>query len=194
MSRLGGPIKRRRPAWGYRGNFGGHVYQAPYEKLPDYLDSAVNETAGAAPPTPTNVNIALHMSQSVELLRMFESAVWICMSILVYFMTSSFTLALASRRWAALIRQRINSIADVAVLAAGSERLLNLVKDKSSKELKDDSTAKSVLGCFVDADVVGQWGIELVSQGQEMRNVSEGDTLLPEAANCNTLGVETLHG
>ncbi|KAJ2985066.1 hypothetical protein NUW58_g5732 [Xylaria curta] len=62
---------------------GGYVFQSPWEKLPDDLDGPVNKRSEASA-VPVNETVTMHVSRSVELLKISKPAAWICLSILAY--------------------------------------------------------------------------------------------------------------
>ncbi|KAI1139925.1 hypothetical protein F5Y05DRAFT_336131 [Hypoxylon sp. FL0543] len=137
---------------------GGYVFQPLNEALPADLDTP-RKRADTPPANPT---VTLNVSRPVELLQMSKPAAWICMLILAYLIVASVILAIASRRHTKMLLRKIDSIADVAVLMAGSEKLLNLAREKSTKDLKNDHVTKARLGWFTGANGEQRWGIELV--------------------------------
>ncbi|OTA88589.1 hypothetical protein M434DRAFT_14935 [Hypoxylon sp. CO27-5] len=138
---------------------GGYVFQPLNEDLPADLDTP-RKRADEPSPEPT---VTLNVSRPVELLQMSNIAAWICMIILAYLIVASVILAIASRRHTKMLLRKIDSIADVAVLMAGSEMLLNLAREKSMKELKNDHVTKARLGWFTGVGGTQRWGIELVA-------------------------------
>ncbi|KAI1106361.1 hypothetical protein F4804DRAFT_330350 [Jackrogersella minutella] len=142
---------------------GGYVFQSPSEALPSDLDTIVNYTRRADDAAaPASSTVTLHVSRPVELLQMSKPAAWICMLILGYLIVASVILTVASRRYTKMLLRRIESIADIVVLMAGSEKLLQLAREKSIRDLKADHSTKARLGWFTGADGTLRWGIELV--------------------------------
>ncbi|KAI0843591.1 hypothetical protein F5Y06DRAFT_7055 [Hypoxylon sp. FL0890] len=137
---------------------GGYVFQPLNESLPADLDTPQKR----ADTPPADSTVTLNVSRPVELLQMSKPAAWICMLILAYLIIASVILAIASRRYTKMLLRKIDSIADVAVLMAGSEKLLNLAREKSMKDMKNDHATKARLGWFTGADGAQRWGIELL--------------------------------
>lgn len=163
---------------------GGNVYQSPSECLPADIDGPTTtatsktrgrrqedteqfSTAAVATCTATGIpdTVRVDVRSEVEILRMNTTAAIFCMSILAYLIVTSVILVITTRRYNKLLPVEINSIADVAVLVAGSERLLELARQRGSRhdrQLKSDPESLAKLGWFNGADGELRWGIELV--------------------------------
>ncbi|KAI0420768.1 hypothetical protein F5X98DRAFT_391488 [Xylaria grammica] len=129
---------------------GGYVYQSLTEELGDIGPSLLpNNTP---PPIPPNLPryIDLQISHPVELLRVSMPAIWVCLVILAYLLPTCVAIAIASREYNKLLPKNINSIADVAVLVAGSERLLTLARENSTEDSKHNPISTATLGWFRD--------------------------------------------
>ncbi|OTA99510.1 hypothetical protein M426DRAFT_67631 [Hypoxylon sp. CI-4A] len=143
---------------------GGYVFQPPSEALPSDLDTIYSKRDDASSSADT---VTLDVSRPVELLKMSKPAAWICMVILGYLIVVSVVLTVASRAYTKMLLRKINSLADVVVLMAGSEKLLQLAREKSLDELQRDHNIKARLGWFTGADGQARWGIELVGEEPE---------------------------
>ncbi|KAI2467832.1 hypothetical protein F4781DRAFT_298912 [Annulohypoxylon bovei var. microspora] len=150
---------------------GGYVFQSPNETLPD-LDTIINKRADASSSDST---VTLHVQRPVELLQMSKPAAWICMVILGYLIVACVILTIASRRYTKTLLRKIDSIADVIVLMAGSEKLLKEAREKSTAQLKSDRVTKARLGWFTGADGTQRWGIELVGDEDRDEKRALGD-------------------
>ncbi|KAI1457939.1 hypothetical protein F4805DRAFT_457381 [Annulohypoxylon moriforme] len=151
---------------------GGYVFQPPNEALPSDLDTPVannNNKRADTSSSPSDSTISLHVQRPVELLKMSKPAAWICMLILGYLIVATVILTVASRRYTRMLLRKIDSIADVIVLMAGSEKLLKEAREKSTAQLKGDRATKARLGWFTGADGTQRWGIELVGRDDEKR-------------------------
>ncbi|RWA07716.1 hypothetical protein EKO27_g7380 [Xylaria grammica] len=129
---------------------GGYVYQSLTEELGDIGPSLLpNNTP---PPSPPNLPkyIDLQISHPVELLRVSTPAIWVCLVILAYLLPTCVAIAIASREYNKLLPKNINSIADVVVLVAGSERLLSLARENSTEDSKHNPISTATLGWFRD--------------------------------------------
>ncbi|KAI3342654.1 hypothetical protein F4824DRAFT_115259 [Ustulina deusta] len=154
---------------------GGYVFQSPGEKLPDDLDGPANKSSEAYV-APVNGTVATHISRSVELLKISKPAAWICLLILAYLILVGVTLTIASRRYPTVLLRRINSIAEIAVLMAGSHRLLKLAREKAAKDFRLDPSTRVRLGWFNDKNGTIRWGIEVAGEGPEVTTLLNDDT------------------
>lgn len=157
------------------GNF---VFQAFDAQLPPDIGVPLNTSnlrrlrrdgdgAESISPPPTAPQTAtLRVSQPVELLEMSVPAAWVCMSILICLLIVGLSLAYASRGLGRRVGRRIESIADVAYLTAGSDKLLEMTRTRSPDEMKRDRETKFRLGWFEEEEGgKGGWRIEVVSEG-----------------------------
>ncbi|KAI1360722.1 hypothetical protein F5Y08DRAFT_39755 [Xylaria arbuscula] len=145
---------------------GGYVFQPLEEKLPADLDGPVKRSS-RADTAPANGTVVMHIARPVELLKISKTAAWICLSILAYLIVVGVILTIASwRYYSSLLLRRINSIADVAVLMAGSERLLGLARETAVNKMKLDAGTRVRLGWFNDTNGTTRWGIEVVGEEQ----------------------------
>ncbi|KAI1388600.1 uncharacterized protein F4822DRAFT_251261 [Hypoxylon trugodes] len=146
---------------------GGYVFQSLNENPLIHVNGVTLENS-TVPKPPVNTTINLHVSRPAELLQMSKPAAWICMIILGYLVIVSIVLTIASRRYTKMLIRKLDSIADIAVLVAGSEKLLKLARSKSLQELKNDHVTRAKLDWFTGADGMLRWGIELVNEDAEM--------------------------
>lgn len=152
---------------------GGYVFQSPNEALPSDLDTPVpSNNNKRADTSSSDSSITLHVQRPVELLKMSKAAAWICMLILGYLIVATVILTVASRRYTRMLLRKIDSIADVIVLMAGSDKLLKEAREKSKAQLKADRVTKAKLGWFTGADGTQRWGIELVGTDDEKKTTS----------------------
>ncbi|TGJ83738.1 hypothetical protein E0Z10_g5028 [Xylaria hypoxylon] len=142
---------------------GGYAYQPLGEKLPDDIGQRHPKSKREMSPANTTgrEDIMLQVSRPVELLKISKPAAWICLVILAYLIVSCGTLAIVSRQYNRMLSGPINSIADTAVLVAGSTKLLELAKLQSTSDIKKDSRIHAKLGWFNDAEGRKRWGVEL---------------------------------
>ncbi|KAI0199994.1 hypothetical protein F4808DRAFT_471185 [Astrocystis sublimbata] len=152
---------------------GGYVFQPPGEKLPSDLDGPVTKSPRADDAALLYETVVMNLSRSVELLKISKPAAYICLSILVYLIIAGVTLTIVSRGYPSVLRRRINSIADVAVLMAGSQRLLGLAREKAINNLTLDPGTRVRLGWFNNANGTRRWGIEVVDKGEQEGLVSD---------------------
>lgn len=185
---------------------GGNVYQSPSESLPADIDgptttatatatatassktrnrrqenSKLASSAAGATASATDISDTgrVDVRSEVEILRMSTTAAIVCMSILAYLIVTSVILVIATRRYNKLLPVEINSIADVAVLVAGSERLLELARQRGlrhNRQLKNDPESLAKLGWFNGADGELRWGIELVDADNKKSPTEQRDT------------------
>lgn len=144
---------------------GGYVFQPPGIKLPDDLDGPVTMSS-RADAAPIKETVVMHIARPVELLKISKPAAWICLSILAYLIIVGTTLTIASWGYSSLLPRRINSIADIAVLMAGSQGLLRLARETAVNSSRFDANKMVRLGWFNDANGTRRWGIEVVEKKQ----------------------------
>ncbi|KAI3391804.1 hypothetical protein diail_6794 [Diaporthe ilicicola] len=93
---------------------------------------------------------------------MSTTATIVCMSILAHLIATSVILVIAAQRYNKLLPAEINSVADVAALVAGSDRLLGLARQMGLRHDKQLGSGPESLGWFNGADGEIRWGVELV--------------------------------
>lgn len=104
------------------------------------------------------------ISTRVEVLRMNRKAFWLCLALLIWLMITAIIVTALQRWFFGELRRGVDSIADVLVLVAGSERLLAAV-EKYGVEGMVNSKFKTRLGWFRTDDGLMRWGIEIVEEG-----------------------------
>ncbi|KAI1362078.1 hypothetical protein F5Y08DRAFT_355579 [Xylaria arbuscula] len=154
---------------------GGYVYQSSGERLPTDIGepfdgnfpkkTTTTTTAGSdANGNGTAKMVNSVVSRPMEILSMSEPAAWICVFILGYLITTCILLTIASRNYNRLLLQEVNSIADVASLIAGSNRLLKAARERSLENLKHDDAFEAILDWFLTEQGDLRWGIEIVGK------------------------------
>ncbi|KAI0409293.1 hypothetical protein F4802DRAFT_243535 [Xylaria palmicola] len=148
---------------------GGYLYQPLDEKFPADIGELYLKTK---PPTNGTANDGnstdrithATISRPMEILSMSGPAAWICIAILGYLIMTCVLLVIASRSYNRLLLRRVNSIADIAFLVAGSYRLLKKARERSLESLKHDDSIEAKLDWFVTDQGDRRWGIEIVSE------------------------------
>lgn len=92
-------------------------------------------------------------------------AVWLSLSLLMWLTITAMVVAALQRWYFGDLRRNVQSIADVMVLIAGSDRLLSLVQEIGVEELMK-SDVKTRLGWFLGSDGRLRWGIEVAEDGE----------------------------
>ncbi|KAI1149194.1 hypothetical protein F4825DRAFT_453736 [Nemania diffusa] len=168
---------------------GGYVFQSLSEALPADLDGPVSKRAATTSTSPTATTTPMHLSRAVELLKISKPAAWICLSILAYLILTGATLTIASRKYPAVLLRRISSIADAAVLMAGSQRLLRLAREGGDARL--DPGTRVRLGWFHDWKGVMRWGIEVVGdEPHQAGDMSLAPSPLPKPGRIRRRGAQ----
>ena len=100
----------------------------------------------------------------IEVLAMVDSATWLCIAIIFALMVILITLIVTLRVAypPSLMSQKVECLADMLSLIAGSDELLAHVEGKSDNELSQ-SGIRTRLGWFKDRLGVVRWGIEVES-------------------------------
>ncbi|KAI0100818.1 hypothetical protein GGR51DRAFT_531794 [Nemania sp. FL0031] len=149
---------------------GGYAYQSPSEKLPQDIGTKIDtkkRATGSNEPAANSSMVTLHISRPAEILYMSESAAWICVSILAYLIISCIILGIASGDYNRMLIRPVNSLADVAVLVARSDRLLELARYRSVSSIKKDDNIRAQLAWLRNPAGERRWGIELANMGEE---------------------------
>ncbi|ORY17514.1 hypothetical protein BCR34DRAFT_596983 [Clohesyomyces aquaticus] len=116
----------------------------------------------AYPSLHTNRRPAVIVSNRIETLRMNALATWLSVGILLWLaVTAILVIALQRTYFGSLIRN-VDSIADVLVMIAGSDNLLDLVESRDFEELRKSKDVVTRLGWFLDATGQKRWGLEVV--------------------------------
>lgn len=109
------------------------------------------------------------MSTRVEVVHMNENAVYLCVGLLAWLALTAILVTALQRWFFGELRRGVESLADVLVLVAGSERLLAAV-DRYGVEGLMKSNVKTRLGWFRTEDGKMRWGIEIVEDGEVLMN------------------------
>ncbi|KAL5393093.1 hypothetical protein PMIN06_001716 [Paraphaeosphaeria minitans] len=113
----------------------------------------------------TNRTASATMSTRVEVLHMNPKAVWLCVALLIWLALTAILVCALQRWFFGDLRRNVESIADVLVLVAGSERLLAAV-EKLGVEGLLKSDVQTRLGWFRTDDGRMRWGIEIAEEGE----------------------------
>ncbi|ETN41262.1 uncharacterized protein HMPREF1541_03197 [Cyphellophora europaea CBS 101466] len=157
---------------------GGWVYQPRGAELPAGIDQNGNENKmkrQTADGATDDATATLHVSQPVEMLRMSPIAAGICIAILTYLIGVTIAVMLASRKYARVLHSRIQSVADIAALVAGSDKLLQLLRERPLLEIEHDDNIATTLGWFVGGDGKVRWGVELAGPGSGTKFLTQDE-------------------
>lgn len=166
---------------------GGWVYQKANATLPaDFgkptsiaIDSLVPEAlvngsgAHSILSQFTNETTTISTERPIEILHMSPLAVGLCLGILIWLIGTCVLILILKKRYFLPLLGKVESVADVAVLVAGSERLLSFAGEKGPIALQADKTFKTRLGWFRTSTGEVRWGIELVEPGFEFLTEAE---------------------
>ncbi|PVH86048.1 hypothetical protein DL98DRAFT_450848 [Cadophora sp. DSE1049] len=145
---------------------GGWAFQRPDETLPANLAppdiqfdaTKVGPVRAAVSASPS---IIATVSQPVEILRMSALAVWLCIVILAWLIITTTAILVLKNRYFSPLLRGVDTIADVAMMVAGSEKYLELARREGASGLRADKTFRTRLGWFRTARGELRWGIEL---------------------------------
>ncbi|KAI0192158.1 hypothetical protein F4808DRAFT_465203 [Astrocystis sublimbata] len=144
---------------------GGYVYQPVGARLPADVGQREGgpekESRETAPSPSGRTEIVMKVSRPVELLMISTPAAWICIAILSYLIVSCGVLMLAARGYNNMLPGTVDTIADTAALVAGSGKLLELARGRSTNDIKSDRGVLAKLDWFDDAEGQKRWGVEL---------------------------------
>ena len=117
----------------------------------------------------TSATTTAETSTQVEVLKMNLVAFWIATSILIWFIITIVILGFVQRKYYGGMMRNIECIADVLVLAAGSERLLEVIREKGFDAIVKEDKILTRMGWFRDGDGTMRWRIDLVEEKQVQR-------------------------
>ncbi|KAF2137414.1 uncharacterized protein K452DRAFT_361940 [Aplosporella prunicola CBS 121167] len=146
-----------------------------YQKINESLPSTLGETLGSTkngtrykdvlhPISNTNITTDVRISASIEVLQMNSTAVWISVAILIWLIGTTLVIAAMQRRYSKNMLRDVECMADVLILVAGSDKLLQLLRQRDWEELKKDHSIRTKLGFFEGSDGRQRWGIEVVDE------------------------------
>jgi hypothetical protein len=145
---------------------GGYVYQPINDNSMDFLGPPVDENRTLIaekqfPVLNTNRTVEASMSQRIRVLHMNAIATYLSTTILIWLIFTTFIVICVQRRYTRFMNRDVQLIADMLVLIAGSDNLLDLVEEKGV-EFKRNKEIKTMLGWFKDRDGQVRWGVEVV--------------------------------
>ncbi|KAF2001470.1 hypothetical protein P154DRAFT_490415 [Amniculicola lignicola CBS 123094] len=121
-----------------------------------------NEAQIIYPQSTTNRTIAVTLSTRIEILRMNTVATYLSLGILVFLILTTLLIAALQRTYLSSLIRNFESPADILVAIAGSERFLDLVRDRGYENLMKDKHLRARLGWFRDGEGKERWGVELI--------------------------------
>ncbi|KAK5095423.1 hypothetical protein LTR70_003587 [Exophiala xenobiotica] len=171
---------------------GGWVYQKANATLPADLGEPTSVAIDSAAPKAmvdgsgahsilsqsTNATTTISTERPIEILRMSPLAVGLCLGILIWLVVTCLLVLILKKRYFSPLLRKVESVADIAVLVAGSERLLRFAEEKGPIALQADKTFKTRLGWFRTSAGEVRWGIELVEPGVQFLTEAEAHRLL----------------
>lgn len=153
---------------------GGGAFQKLDERLPADLTDVTDRSMVDPPANPrAGEMVSVEVMQPVEVLQMSRVAAAIALAVLLWLLVTTVALTYRSRDYKARLRWRVETIADVLVMVAGSERLIKLLNEKGLRGAKYDPAAREVLREFTTDGGTVRWGIELTA-GDSKKEATEG--------------------
>lgn len=145
---------------------GGWVFQRanetlPYDLPPPDIQYDATKVGPARVAVVASPSITATVSQPVEILRMSRVAVWLCIVILAWLIITTIAILVLKNRYFSPLLRGVDTIADVAMMVAGSERYLELARREGASGLRADKTFRTRLGWFKTGAGEVRWGIEL---------------------------------
>ncbi|CZT43812.1 uncharacterized protein RSE6_03900 [Rhynchosporium secalis] len=101
------------------------------------------------------------VSQPVEMLHMSPTAVWLCLVILIWLIITMVAVLALKKRYFSPLLGGVETIADVAMMVAGSDRYLELARREGATGMRADKSFRTKLGWFRIGGGEVRWGIEL---------------------------------
>ncbi|KAF2465767.1 uncharacterized protein BDR25DRAFT_161827, partial [Lindgomyces ingoldianus] len=128
-------------------------------RISEEVTIAVNKREAKISDSDTAIS---QVSTEVSTLRMNHIATWMAVGILIWLLITTLTVSLTLCTYLKSLVRGVECVADVLALIAGSQRLLDLVKERGSEELMRDKDLRMKLGWFRDLDGRIRWGVEVV--------------------------------
>lgn len=156
---------------------GSFAYQYINETLPPDLGDvdgpAEYGTSNPSPISHTNRTVAVQITRPVKVLRVSPIALWLSVGILVWLIATTIVVVVVEKRWLAKLVGGTKTLADRAILMAGSDALLNRVASGRVGQQKDGTELQTKLGWFRDKRGDVRWGIELFGEGSGVEWLDE---------------------
>jgi hypothetical protein len=145
---------------------GGLAYQKIGDNSTDALGMPVSWNGTALPQriypkANANRTVEASVSNRIRILHMNSVATYLSVAILIWLIGTAAIITILQRKYTSGIIRDVQLIADVLVLVAGSDNLLELIHEQGV-ELKKDDEVKTMLGWFKDRDGEIRWGVEVV--------------------------------
>jgi hypothetical protein len=124
------------------------------------------------------------VSQEFEALHMSPVAAWICIAILAWLIVTSILLLVFKNRYFSPLLRSVDTVADVAIMTANSERYLELARKKGASGLRADKSFRTRLGWYRTKEGHINWGLELADDDEiEFLSKEEVKSLAKETSN-----------
>ncbi|GME59599.1 uncharacterized protein LTHEOB_4547 [Neofusicoccum parvum] len=144
---------------------GGWAYQTINASLPPEIAEQRSKMLNLSdvPVSQTNRTAVVRVDTRAEMLNMSPVAVWLSVGILAWLIMTTIIIAAVQRRYLKNLDRNIECVGDVLVLIAGSEKLLQLVRERGTEGLREDRNIKTKLGWFENSHGESRGGIEIVN-------------------------------
>jgi hypothetical protein len=123
------------------------------------------------------------VSHQYEALHMSPVAAWICIAILAWLIITSILVLVFKNRYFSPLLRSVDTVADVAIMVANSERYLKLARKKGASGLRADKSFRTRLGWYRTKDGHINWGLELADDDEiEFLSKEEVESLAKETS------------
>jgi hypothetical protein len=140
------------------------VYMPNKHNAPKFEDVPLSNTQREADAT---------LSISIQILQINPIAFWISTTIMAWLLLTIVVFLLAQRTYLGGMMRNVECIADLLVLIAGSDRLLNLIKERGIEKLIEEDKVKTRFRWVQDSGGVMRWRLELIEDTEvEMQRLS----------------------
>lgn len=145
---------------------GGYAYQPIDDNSMEALGSSIDEDGNSIPEKNftrlnTKRTIDASMTQHIRVLHMNTVATYLSTALLIWLIFTTVIVLCVQHRYTRFMHRDVQLIADMLVLVAGSDNLLDLIEEKGV-ELKRNRDIKTMLGWFKDREGHVRWGVEVV--------------------------------
>jgi hypothetical protein len=145
---------------------GGYTYQPIHDNSMTDLGRSVDENGTLIaekiyPDLNTKRTVQGSITQRIRILHMNTTATYLSTAILIWLIFTTFIVVSLQRQCTRFMNRDVQLIADMLVLVAGSDNLLDLVQEMGVN-LKKNNDIQTMLGWFRDRNGEVRWGVEVV--------------------------------
>ncbi|KAH6629643.1 hypothetical protein C7974DRAFT_312087 [Boeremia exigua] len=178
---VGSSVSLETGGWAYQPVGSNLKVKEPFSSVPQLLPNGnVAPKFEDVPLQNTSRTVSAELNTQVPVLRINPVAFWLAAAIMAWLLVTLLIFTAVQRRYLGGMKRNIECMADVLVLVAGSEQLLQLIETKGVDTLMKEDTIHTRLGWFRDDDGTMRWRIDVADHDQIlMRPLSGSSAYVP---------------